>query len=182
MAQVLHQMWVWDKFSLKRIVSLRTLRFTSSGHSDFVLFDNILRHNSTKAFLELRNEDIHYCIIPCWPRETFWLTMGKKCSYLFKKFILTLFCASSQDNDKGKRLMNEALVASYSYNNEFFLYLYYCHLKLPMRLGSWLPRWSPVSEIQRGRSGARAMRQKYYLEAVARSLQDSCPGQARYLL
>ncbi|XP_005005601.1 UPF0711 protein C18orf21 homolog isoform X2 [Cavia porcellus] len=26
------------------------------------------------------------------------------------------------------------------------------------------------------------MRQKHYLEAAARSLQDSCPGQARYLL
>lgn len=39
-----------------------------------------------------------------------------------------------------------------------------------------------MSEFQRGGSGARAMRQKHYLEAAARSLQDSCPGQARYLL
>ena len=49
------------------------------------------------------------------------------------------------------------------------------------------PAGNPASGVSSGHWvltawGGGAMRQKHYLEAAARKLQDCCPGQARYLL
>lgn len=58
--------------------------------------------------------------------------------------------------------------------------------------GAWMSKYAthgiqlPESPFVTGSCGAEgtsvAMRQKHYLEAAARKLQESCPGQARYLL